>query len=92
MMITENSMTTYEFGCKKIWPKPELKTPFEIINHYQDLLGRLGALESFLTRRGREDHMIKNLDTLAFSLKEALFRVIVLREAIAGSPVETEPK
>jgi hypothetical protein len=83
--ITDADMIVYEYGARKVWPKPELNTPYQVLDHYNSLMGRLNALSQLVhISSGRPDHLVKSLDTLAFSLREAMFQVMVLRESIAG--------
>ena len=87
MIITDADMTVYDFGEKKIWPKPELKTPYQVLDHYSNLMGSLVALGQLVNvSSGRQDHLVKSLDTLAFALREALFKTMVLRESMTGFP------
>lgn len=79
-----HEMEKYEFGSKSIWPKPELKTTWDAMRAYDDLQRRLDGLQEFGKINGRSDHFIKNLDTLAYALGEAMFQVQVIREALTG--------
>lgn len=85
MTITDDNMTSYYFGERKIWPKPELNTPYQVIDHFSSLLRSLHGLEQIVdVSSGRQDHLVKSLDTLAFALQEAMFKTMVLREALTG--------
>lgn len=84
MDVTYNDMIVYDFGKRKIWPKPELKTPFDALRWHAELVDGLCRIQERASALQREDHFVKNLDTLAFCLREALFKTMVLREAITG--------
>lgn len=82
-------MFVYDFGKKEIWPKPELSTPYQVLDHYSSLVRRLQSLgEVINVSSGRSDHMVRSLDTTAFALREALFQVMVLRETLTGFPTK----
>lgn len=85
MTITDKDMTFYDFGGRRIWPKPELKTPYDVLDHFSNMTRGLTALGQLINvSSGRQDHMVQSLDTVAFALKESLFKVMVLREALTG--------
>jgi hypothetical protein len=84
MQITDHDMTVYDFGEKRIWPKPELKTAFDALRWHSELVDALGRMAELANGNQRQDHFIQHLDMLAFSLRESLFRVMVLRESITG--------
>jgi 4'-phosphopantetheinyl transferase EntD len=77
-------MYTYNFGEKSVWPKPDLSSPFDVLKCHAALVRDLSNAAQYADAYQREDHFIKNLDTLAFSLQECIFKVMVLREALTG--------
>lgn len=79
-----HDMEYYDFGKKEIFPKPTLDTPFDAMNAYAELQRSVGNLAQFASIRGRQDHFVKDLDTLQYALRDALFQSMVIREALTG--------
>lgn len=78
----------YNLGCRAVWPKPELKSAFEVLAHQNAMLARVQGLRSHaesLSFDVRADHYVKHLDTLIFGLREVVFDAMVLRESLTGS-------
>lgn len=90
MTPTDISMHVYDFGQKKIWPKPALNTPWDAMRAYHDLQESVKRLADYSGINGRIDHYVKNLDTLAYALQEALFQTMVIRETLTGYKTRAE--
>ena len=50
MDVTYNDMIVYDFGKRKIWPKPELKTPFDALRWHAELVDGLCRIQEQATK------------------------------------------
>lgn len=85
-----SEMEMYNFGKKEVWPKPELKTPWDAMRAYDDLRRCVERHAEFTAINGRSDHYVKNLDLLIFSCRETIFQAMIIREALTGSKTREE--
>lgn len=84
----ESDLEVYNFGETKRSPKQDLKDPFDAMRAYHDLNDRVKRLSEYSKINGRQDHFIHNLDVLFYSMKEGLYEIMVIREALTGNKVQ----